>query len=157
MRLRFKSFFVLARNFHSNLIVKFDEKMPQSVKFTLTRVTGIGITLVDVHLTVISFKSGITAANITFGLFIAEVPIKLGPDVFRKDRLPYHFIKADIGPFKADTVLARCQITFVNIFVTIFALVAWETLASVVFDAVLACSIVGTWVTFALLDVDFTG
>ena len=147
----------MARNFHSNLTVKFDEKMPQSVKFTLTRVTGIGITLVDVHLTVISFKSGITAANITFGLFIAEVPIKLGPDVFWNDRLPYHFIKADIGPFKADTVLARCQITFVNIFVTIFALVAWETLASVVFDAVLACSIVGTWVTFALLDVAFTG
>ena len=146
----------MARNFHSNLIVKFDEKMPQSVKFTLTRVTGIGITLVDVHLTIISFKPGITAANITFGLFIAEFPIKLGPDVFRNDR-PYHFIKADIGPFKADTVLARCQITFVNIFVTIFALVAWETLASVVFDAVLACSIVGTWVTFALLDVAFTG
>ena len=131
--------------------------MPQSVKFTLTRVTGIGITLVDVHLTIISFKPGITAANITFGLFIAEVPIKLGPDVFRNDR-PYHFIKGDIRPFKAHTVvLARCQITLVNIFVTIFALVAWETIASVVFDAVLACSIVGTWVTFALLDVAFTG
>ena len=108
--------------------------MPQSVKFTLIRVTGIGITLVDVHLTIISFKPGITAANITFGLFIAEVPIKLGPDVFRN--IFYHFIKADIGPFKADTVLARCQITFVNIFLAIFALVAWETLAIVVFDAV---------------------
>ena len=108
--------------------------MPQSVKFTLTRVTGIGSTLVDVHLTIISFKPGITAANITFGLFIAEVPIKLGPDVFRN--IFYHFIKADIGPFKADTVLARCQITFVNIFLAIFALVAWETLAIVVFDAV---------------------
>ena len=123
---------------------------------TLAGVTRIGIALVDVHPTVFSFEPRNTAANITFGLFIAEVPIKLGPDVFRNDR-PYHFIKADIGPFKADTVLARCQITFVNIFVTIFALVAWETLASVVFDAVLACSIVGTWVTFALLDVAFTG
>jgi len=122
--------------------------------FTLTRVTGIGITLVDVHLTIISFKPGITAANITFGLFIAEVPIKLGPDVFRN--IFYHFIKADIGPFKADTVLARCQITFVNIFLAIFALVAWETLAIVVFDAVHATSIVGTWVAFALIDVDFT-
>ena len=123
---------------------------------TLAGVTRIGIALVDVHPTVFSFEPRNTAANITFGLFIAEVPIKLGPDVFRNNR-PYHFIKGDIRPFKADTVLARCQITFVNIFVTIFALVAWETLASVVFDAVLACSIVGTRVTFALLDVAFTG
>jgi hypothetical protein len=124
---------------------------------TLAGVTRIGIALVDVHPTVFSFEPRNTAANITFGLFIAEVPIKLGPDVFRNNR-PYHFIKGDIGPFKAHTVvLARCQITLVNIFVTIFALVAGETLASVVFDAVHACSIVGTWVTFTLLDVDLTG
>ena len=105
---------------------------------------GIGHAFVDIYFTIDAFIAFQATADVSGCVFIGKGSVEGLPYVERQRGQSRGIVQAQVGLFKAKaSKLTRLSSTFGNVFVAVFALVAWETVTGVVVDSVHASGIVG--------------